>query len=335
MKDTVLKVAEMLNVILIKSGVDARKNAILDSLRDFRISTLNEIQHNYDDNDDEELIIIRKLSKQIEVYTEIENAIKDNSIIDTKISTSISRSILLIYDYYEYKYIEELQFRNTEQRKKYIETILSPLLLIHLYINDLKNKLKAFIFQKHIINKSETSDFIESFNGCYVEINDKKFSVFNGEIKLFETVLNFRETDLSTTTYIGNYNENVLRFIRPNYDVLINITKKYDCESAFSISSDQLENFAIHFILTESENNNFQTIEKNRDDLMQKLIDGCFFAIENKLFKDFHQLSKRLLSLIKDYNSLDKYRNGPELLKIIIQNFNLYSKDEQDKLLPF
>lgn len=136
MKEEVTKVAKMLNTILNQQGFEYKKNAVLQTLEDFEKSTMNEIQRDFDNDDYED---IEDMTKNVNVYIDLKNLIKTNSNVADDFKDAFNR-IIKVYEYYEKKYIRELEFRNSEQRKKYIENIMSPLILISLYFEEEKNK---------------------------------------------------------------------------------------------------------------------------------------------------------------------------------------------------
>lgn len=133
MKEEVKKVAGMLNAILNQQGINVKKNAILQTLEDFENSTLREIKRDFDNDDYDD---IEDLTKNANVYIDLKNQINENRLLNKiECKNSLSR-ILNVYNYYESKYVRELEFRNSEQRKNYIETILSPILLISIFFEE-------------------------------------------------------------------------------------------------------------------------------------------------------------------------------------------------------
>ena len=137
MREEVTKIATMLNSILHQQGFTYKKNAILQTLEDFESSTLREIKRDFDDNDYDD---IEDMTKNVNVYIDLKNLINENSNSKTEFQNAFNK-IINVYEYYEQKYIRELEYRNSEQRKKYIENILSPLILISIYFDEEKNKL--------------------------------------------------------------------------------------------------------------------------------------------------------------------------------------------------
>lgn len=134
MKEEVKKVAGMLNAILNQQGKNVKKNAILQTLEDFENSTLREIKRDFDNDDYDD---IEDLTKNVNVYIDLKNQITENRLSNKiECKNSLSR-ILNVYNYYESKYVRELEYRNSEQRKNYIETILSPILLISLFFEEI------------------------------------------------------------------------------------------------------------------------------------------------------------------------------------------------------
>ncbi|MBW4362775.1 hypothetical protein [Flavobacterium taihuense] len=133
MKEEVKKVAGMLNAILNQQGINVKKNAILQTLEDFENSTLREIKRDFDNDDYDD---IEDLTKNVNVYIDLKNQINENTLSNKiECKNSLSR-ILNVYNYYESKYVRELEHRNSEQRKNYIESILSPILLISIFFEE-------------------------------------------------------------------------------------------------------------------------------------------------------------------------------------------------------
>lgn len=133
MKEEVKKIAGMLNAVLNQQGINVKKNAILQTLEDFENSTLREIKRDFDNDDYDD---IEDLKKNVNVYIDLKNQISENKL-SNKIECKNSLSkILNVYNYYESKYIRELEYRNSEQRKNYIENILSPILLISIFFEE-------------------------------------------------------------------------------------------------------------------------------------------------------------------------------------------------------
>ncbi|WP_420287300.1 hypothetical protein VT569_05225 [Flavobacterium psychrophilum] len=137
MKEEVTKVAKMLNAILNQQGFEYKKNAVLQTLEDFESSTMREIQRDFDNDDYDD---IEDMTKNVNVYIDLKNLINENSNDKAEFQNAYNK-IINTYEYYEQKYIRELEFRNSEQRKNYIETIMSPLILISLYFEEEKNKI--------------------------------------------------------------------------------------------------------------------------------------------------------------------------------------------------
>lgn len=137
MKEEVTKVAKILNTILNQQGFEYKKNAILQTLEDFESSTMREIQRDLDNDDYED---IEDMTKNLNVYIDLKNLINENSNDKAEFENAYNK-IINTYEYYEQKYIRELEFRNSEQRKNYIETIMSPLILISLYFEEDKKQI--------------------------------------------------------------------------------------------------------------------------------------------------------------------------------------------------
>lgn len=65
--------------------------------------------------------------------------------------------------------------------------------------------------------------------------------------------LKFLEEDFSTISYLGKYKNRIeFRVIRPTDLSLANLKNRFDCEAAFSIASVDPSSYAVHFILSNS-----------------------------------------------------------------------------------
>ena len=134
MTEGVKKIAEMLNSVLNQQGIERKKSMIAEALEEFENSTLREIKRDLNNNDYDD---IEDLKKNLDVFIDLKNQINDNKLSNKiECKESISR-ILNVYNYYESKYIRELEYRNSEKRQNYIETILSPILLISIFFEEI------------------------------------------------------------------------------------------------------------------------------------------------------------------------------------------------------
>lgn len=327
-----------MNSILDQQGFIFKKNAIKQTLEDFENSTFKEIQHDFDNNDYDD---IEDLSKNINVYIDLKKLINENSNIEFEYQNAYNKTIT-VYEYYEQKYIHELKFRNDEQRRNYIETILAPLILISLFFEEQKSKInhkenqmfRASIFQKNILSKSDKSDLAESFQNCLVDIDENRLIIYNEGTIILKSDLTKIEDDFHTTTYKGNYNDNeAFRVIRPKDIALENVKKQHSCISAFSIASISPSGYAIHFILNEKNDiRNINPVEKGIEEQIQRLIEGCVLALENELYQNFVEYSKRLLNLIKTGSQLSNYQYGDGILLVMRNNDEVYTFDEKIKI---
>lgn len=136
MKQDVTKIANALNSVLSQQGKEAKRNAIHQTLNDFESSTLQEMQNDFDNNDFSDM---DDLSENVKIYQELKKQASNPTIYDEQIFKDSEKKILKVYDFYEQKYIDELEYRNSEERKNYIETILSPLILISIYFKEKSN----------------------------------------------------------------------------------------------------------------------------------------------------------------------------------------------------
>ena len=170
--------------------------------------------------------------------------------------------------------------------------------------------LRASIFQKNILSKSDKSEFAERFQNCLVEIDDESITVYENEKIILKSQLSKFEDEFHTTRYKGKFNDNEpFRIIRPKDFALENVKAEHKCISAFSIASINPDGFAIHFILTDKNDiRNTNSIEKGNEEQIQRLIEGCILALQNELYQNFVDYSKRLLNLIKTGSELLNYQ---------------------------
>ena len=194
--------------------------------------------------------------------------------------------------------------------------------------------LRASIFQKNILSKSDKSEFAERFQNCLVEIDDESITVYENEKIILKSQLSKFEDEFHTTSYKGKFNDNEpFRIIRPKDFALENVKAEHKCISAFSIASINPDGFAIHFILTDKNDiRNTNSIEKGNEEQIQRLIEGCILALQNELYQNFVDYSKRLLNLIKTGSELLNYQYGDGILQVMKNNEELYTFSEKVKI---
>lgn len=335
MKEDIKKIAGMLNAILKQQGINARKNAVVQTLDDFENSISREIKRDLDNYDYDD---IEDLKKNKNVFVDLKNQINENRLSNKIECKKSFERILDVYNYYENKYVRELEYRNSEQRKNYIETILSPLLVISMYFEEEivknNNKLRASIFQKNILKNNDYSQFVLNIENSLVEINNCSIKIYNEEILILNSSLLQKEVDFNTTTFHGQFQDGTLfRVIRPNDIPLANIKSKYNCVSSFTMASIEPDGYAIHFILTDiNDIRNHSVVEKGKEEQIQRLLEGCILALQNKLFSNFIDYSKRILAIVNNVNELHKYEYGTQILLLMNENIELFSDNEKVKI---
>lgn len=129
MREQIIKMTELLETVLNKQGESLKRNTIYQTLMDFKNSTENEIRRDLINDDHSD---IEKLSKNVGIYKMLIDLLETNSIDKSKLRVA-QQEIYKVYDFYELKYLLELEYRNQVQRQNYIETILTPLMLINRY----------------------------------------------------------------------------------------------------------------------------------------------------------------------------------------------------------
>ena len=133
-KDGLKKITSMWTVVLSQQGGNAKENAVLQSLNDFYTSSSRQLQKDIDSNDYDD---VDDLRNQISVFKELVDIINNKNKYQKGDFVVAAKKISDVYLYYGRKYARELEFRNEEQRRNYIETILAPLVFIEGYFDDL------------------------------------------------------------------------------------------------------------------------------------------------------------------------------------------------------
>ena len=137
MRQEVTEQAKILYFLLNAQGEEAKRNAIEMTLSDFENSTAQEMKRDFDNND---LSDMDDLSNNYNIYKELKNQILNVNSFNKEDFKESENKILSVYEYYEKKFIREIKYRDDSQNKNYIETILTPIILISMYINDIYNR---------------------------------------------------------------------------------------------------------------------------------------------------------------------------------------------------
>lgn len=139
MENEIINIASTLLNVLSQQGETAKLNAIKQTLSDFENSTNQEIQRDKANNDysdlDDLLFNLTIYEKLGQVLSEI-NSYSKTSLIDCE------RQAQKVFTYYLEKYKRELEYRNNEERRDYIETILNPLMMVKLFFKE-QSELQA------------------------------------------------------------------------------------------------------------------------------------------------------------------------------------------------
>jgi len=194
---------------------------------------------------------------------------------------------------------------------------------------------KASIFQKNITRHSTESEKAIGFENCEVEISKKRLRIIKNGVELLNSELKLLEEDFSTISYLGKYsNEVEFRVIRPTELSLENLKNRFDCETAFSVASVDPSGYAVHFILSKSNQNPNvgKVVEKGKKEQIQKLIDGSIMALQANLKSSFIDFSKRILSLISDTNELSEYNNADQIVEVMKGNRHIYTELENQQI---
>lgn len=182
---------------------------------------------------------------------------------------------------------------------------------------------KTSIFQKNIARHSTESEKAIGFDNCNVDISTKHLRITNGGTELLNSDLKFLEEDFSTISYLGKYKNRIeFRVIRPTDLSLANLKNRFDCEAAFSIASVDPSSYAVHFILSNSNQspNIGNVVDKGKKEQVQRLIDGSIRALQVNLQSNFIDFSKRILSLISDTRELMEYNNADQIVEVMKAN---------------
>ncbi|WP_282074087.1 hypothetical protein [Polaribacter atrinae] len=194
---------------------------------------------------------------------------------------------------------------------------------------------KASIFQKNITRNSTESEKALGFENCEVDISNKHLRITSNGTELLNSELKLLEEDFSTISYLGKYENGIeFRVIRPTDLSLSNLKNRFDCETAFSIASVDPSGYAVHFILSKSNQkpNIGKAVEKGKTEQIQRLVDGSNMALQSNLQSNFIDYSKRILSLVSDTNELSKYDNADQIIEIMKGNRHIYTEIENKQI---
>tara|TARA_R110002051_G_scaffold325519_1_gene428464 strand:- start:2384 stop:2977 length:594 start_codon:yes stop_codon:yes gene_type:complete len=194
---------------------------------------------------------------------------------------------------------------------------------------------KASIFQKNITRNSTESEKAIGFENCVVDISNKHLRITNNGTELLNSELKLLEEDFSTISYLGKYENGIeFRVIRPTDLSLANLKNRFDCETAFSIASVDPSGYAVHFILSKSNQkpNIGNVIEKGKTEQIQRLVDGSNMALQANLQSNFIDFSKRILSLVSDTNELSEYDNADQIIEVMKGNRHIYTESENHQI---
>lgn len=194
---------------------------------------------------------------------------------------------------------------------------------------------KASIFQKNIARNSAESDKAMGFENCEVDISNKHLRITKNGTELLNSELKLIEEDFSTISYLGKYSNGIeFRVIRPTDLSLANLKNRFDCETAFSVASVDPSGYAVHFILSKTDQNpNIgKVVEKGKKEQVQRLIDGSIMALQANLQSNFIDYSKRILSLVSDTNELSEYDNADQIIEVMKGNRHIYTETENQQI---
>lgn len=194
---------------------------------------------------------------------------------------------------------------------------------------------QASIFQKNITRNSTESEKAIGFENCEVDISNKHLRITKNGTELLNSELKFLEEDFSTISYLGKYSNGIeFRVIRPTDLSLANLKNRFDCETAFSVASVDPSGYAVHFILSKTNQNpNIgKVVEKGKKEQVQRLIDGSIMALQANLQSNFIDYSKRILSLVSDTIELSKYDNADQIIEVMKGNRHIYTETENQQI---
>lgn len=128
-EEQVSKLSSLYHTILAQQGNEAVMQNMQQAAEDFMVSTNNELQRDLEELSFQESADLGKMiagyAFTLETLREMEKGQSDNERI-LKSSNYIKNS----YKFYENKYIQELDYRNKQQREDYINSILLPLMML-------------------------------------------------------------------------------------------------------------------------------------------------------------------------------------------------------------
>tara|TARA_B100000809_G_C14596802_1_gene335826 strand:+ start:30 stop:443 length:414 start_codon:yes stop_codon:yes gene_type:complete len=128
-KEQVSELSTLYHIILAQQGNQAVMQNIQQATEDFMVSTNNELQRDLEELSFQESADLGKMIAGYAFTLETLRAIEKGQSNPESIMKS-SRYIKTSYKFYENKYIQELDYRNKQQREDYINSILLPLMML-------------------------------------------------------------------------------------------------------------------------------------------------------------------------------------------------------------
>ena len=125
----VSKLSSLYHTILAKQGNQAVMQNMQQATEDFMVSTNNELQRDLDELTFQESSDLGKMIAGYAFTLETLRAMEKGQSNNESIIKSLNH-INISYKFYENKYIQELDYRNKQQREDYINSILLPLMML-------------------------------------------------------------------------------------------------------------------------------------------------------------------------------------------------------------
>jgi hypothetical protein len=193
--------------------------------------------------------------------------------------------------------------------------------------------LRAHVTQINFTDKhyQDRVHFFKSLNHSLAHFTDSEL-IFEHEGRKFNFILTFHEEDTFTKTFLSSFDdETPFRVIKPKGASRQVFLLKNNSKDAFSVGSLNPDGYAVFFILTE-ENDiriiNFQ--ETGVEEQLQKLANGAIMAIQQELYNDFYNISRRLIAGLYSSNlDINELEHGTTIAQILKDNTSLYDENEQ------
>lgn len=128
-EEQVSKLSSLYHIILEEQGEKAVMQNMQQAADDFMVSTNNELQRDLDELSFQESADLGQMIAGYAFTLETLRAMEKRESNPERIMKSLNY-IKTSFKFYENKYIQELNYRNKQQREDYINSILLPLMML-------------------------------------------------------------------------------------------------------------------------------------------------------------------------------------------------------------